>query len=64
MHVYRLSERCFSIGHHPKPFKEAEVVMIAKLGRRDLILLEAWRLISLLSCLGKGLERLIARRLA
>jgi hypothetical protein len=32
--VRRLFEGCLSIGHHPKPFKEAEVVMIAKPGRR------------------------------
>ncbi|RYC80080.1 hypothetical protein BFJ63_vAg17035 [Fusarium oxysporum f. sp. narcissi] len=38
--------------------------MIAKPGRRDLTSPRAWRPISLLSCLGKGLERLIARRLA
>ncbi|RKK42613.1 hypothetical protein BFJ69_g18392, partial [Fusarium oxysporum] len=38
--------------------------MIAKPGRRDLTEPRAWRPISLLSCLGKGLERLIARRLA
>ncbi|EGU73169.1 hypothetical protein FOXB_16322, partial [Fusarium oxysporum f. sp. conglutinans Fo5176] len=63
-HVRRLFEGCLSIGHHPKPFKEAEVVMIAKPGRRDLTSPRAWRPIPLLSCLGKGLERLIARRLA
>ncbi|SCO77346.1 uncharacterized protein FRV6_01558 [Fusarium oxysporum] len=63
-HIRRLFERCLRIGHHPKPFKEAEVVMIAKPGRRDLTSPRAWRPISLLSCLGKGLERLIARRLA
>lgn len=38
--------------------------MIAKSGRRDLTEPRAWRPISLLSCLGKGLERLVARRLA
>ncbi|RKK30846.1 hypothetical protein BFJ66_g16119 [Fusarium oxysporum f. sp. cepae] len=38
--------------------------MIAKPGRRDLTNPRAWRPISLLSCLGKGLERLVARRLA
>ena len=59
-----LYEGCLSVGHHPKPFREAEVVMIAKPGRRDLTTPRAWRPISLLSCLGKGLEQLIARRLA
>ncbi|RKK09713.1 hypothetical protein BFJ65_g16158 [Fusarium oxysporum f. sp. cepae] len=63
-HVRRLFEGCLAIGHHPKPFRAAEVVMIAKPGRRDLTNPRAWRPISLLSCLGKGLERLVARRLA
>ncbi|KJZ68077.1 hypothetical protein HIM_12533 [Hirsutella minnesotensis 3608] len=62
--VHRLYQGCLSIGYHPKPFRGAEVVMIAKPGRRDLSTPRAWRPISLLSCLGKGLERLIARRLA
>ncbi|KAM4066695.1 reverse transcriptase (RNA-dependent DNA polymerase) [Hirsutella rhossiliensis] len=51
------------IGHHPKPFREAEVVMIAKPGRRDLYTPRLAPHLPL-SCLGKGLERLIARRLA
>ncbi|KFG83505.1 hypothetical protein MANI_024888 [Metarhizium anisopliae] len=38
--------------------------MIPKPGKRNLSCPRAWRPISLLSCLGKGLERLIARRLA
>lgn len=63
-HVRRLYEGCLAVGHHPKPFREAEVVMITKPGRRDLSTPRAWRPISLLSCLGKGLERLVARRLA
>lgn len=63
-HVHRLYEGCLTIGHHPKPFREVEVVMITKPGRRNLSTARAWRPISLLSCLGKGLERLIARRLA
>ena len=63
-HVRRLYEGCLRLGHHPLPFREAEVVMIAKPGRRNLSTPRAWRPISLLSCLGKGLERLIARRLA
>ncbi|OAQ62538.1 endonuclease/reverse transcriptase [Purpureocillium lilacinum] len=63
-HGRRLYEGCLQLGHHPQPFREAEVVMIAKPGRRNLSTPRAWRPISLLSCLGKGLERLIARRLA
>ncbi|OAQ61343.1 reverse transcriptase, RNaseH [Purpureocillium lilacinum] len=62
-HVQRLYQGCLTIGYHPRRFKEAEVVMIEKPGKRDLSKPRAWRPISLLSCLGKGLERLIARRL-
>lgn len=38
--------------------------MIPKLGKRDLSSTGSWRPISLLSCIGKGLERLIARRIS
>ena len=63
-HVCRLYQGCLSVGHHPRAFREAEVVMIPKPGKRNLSCPRAWRPISLLSCLGKGLERMIARRLA
>lgn len=63
-HVRRLYEGCLVVGHHPQAFCEAEVVMITKAGKRDPSTPRAWRPISLLSCLGKGLERPLARRLA
>ncbi|KAF5007694.1 hypothetical protein FDECE_5994 [Fusarium decemcellulare] len=62
--IRQLYEQCLKIGYHPKCFKHAEVVMIPKPGKRDLSSPRSWRPISLLSCLGKGLERLIARRMA
>ncbi|EXU95536.1 reverse transcriptase domain protein [Metarhizium robertsii] len=40
------------------------VKLLQTAGKRNLSTPRAWRPISLLSCLGKGLERLIARRLA
>lgn len=42
----------------------AEVVMILKPNKRDLTNPSAWRLIFLLLCLGKGLERIIAKRMS
>ncbi|KAJ3454190.1 hypothetical protein MRS44_018084 [Fusarium solani] len=60
----RLYEACLRLGHHPPVFKQAEVVMIPKPNKRDLTSPRSWRPISLLSCLSKGLERLIAGRLA
>ena len=38
--------------------------MIPKVGKRDLTDISSWRPIALLSCLGKGLERLLARKIA
>ena len=38
--------------------------MIPKTGKRDLGDIGLWRLVALLSCLGKGLERLLVRKIA
>ena len=59
-----LFNACITTGHHPLPFKSAVVIMIGKANKPDPSRPNAWRPIALLSCLGKGLERLIARRLA
>nr|ABW72065.1 TE1b [Blumeria hordei] len=45
------------------PFKLAEVVLIRKMNR-DPTTVKGWRPIALLSCLGKELERLLAKRMA
>ena len=49
---------------HPLPFRTATLIAIPKPGKRDKSSPRSYRLIALLSVLGKGLERLIARRLA
>jgi hypothetical protein len=56
--------QCLKEGRFPKAFKSAKVVMILKPGKRDLSQLKSYRPISLLSTLGKGLERFTARRIA
>ena len=62
--VLALYQQAIALGHFPTPFRSAKVVMIPKPGKRDLTAPSSYRPIALLSCLGKGLERLIARRLA
>ncbi|KAI1839459.1 hypothetical protein JX266_014330, partial [Neoarthrinium moseri] len=62
--VRDLFQTCIANGHHPAPFKVAEVVMIPKPGKKNYSDPGTYRPISLLSCLGKGLERLLARRMA
>lgn len=62
--VRALFEGCLTQGHFPHAFKNAEVVFIQKPGKKDRSNPGSFRPISLLSCLGKGLERLFARRVA
>ncbi|KAI1004666.1 hypothetical protein K3495_g3552 [Podosphaera aphanis] len=61
-HVTQLFRACVRFGYHPSCFKLAEVVFLQKPGR-DPSLPKGWRPISLLSCLEKGLERLLAKRM-
>lgn len=56
--------RCLELGHYPSSWKLAEVVMLPKVGKKDKTSPRSWRPIALLSCVAKGLERTIARRMA
>lgn len=61
--VERLYSACLKIGWHPTSFRDATLVVLPKPNRNPAIP-RSYRLIALLSTLGKGLERLVARRLA
>lgn len=50
-------------GYHPKIFKTAILCALPKPGKRARALSRSYRLIALLSCLGKALERIVAKRL-
>ena len=54
---------CLRIGYFPKEWKHAKAIMIPKPGK-DLSLAKNYRPISLLSCIGKIFERLLAGRLS
>ncbi|ODM19726.1 hypothetical protein SI65_04712 [Aspergillus cristatus] len=62
--ISTLYQHCLDQGWHPTPFRDASLVAIPKPGKRDRSSPWAYRLIALLSVLGKGLERLIAHRMA
>jgi hypothetical protein len=51
------------LNHFPHPWKYAEVAMIPKVGKKDKASVRSWRPIALLSCISKGFERVILRRL-
>ena len=54
---------CLRIGYFPKEWKHAKTIMIPKPGK-DSSLAKNYRPISLLSCIGKIFERLLAGRLS
>ena len=60
-----IGEASLRLSHFPAPFKTATVVVLPKPGKTPAQkeLAGAWRPISLLNCMGKILETLIAKRL-
>lgn len=62
--VTELFQACIDTGYHPQCFRTAVVAIIAKPNKVDMTNPRAYRPIALLSVLGKGLERLVARRLS
>ncbi|KAE8228212.1 hypothetical protein CF326_g6866, partial [Tilletia indica] len=52
------------LGWHPRVFRQATLVALKKAGNRDPAQPRSYRLVSLLPCLGKVLEKIVARRLS
>ena len=63
-HLTNLYQLCAQHGWHPKPFRETLLVVLPKSGKCDWTDPWSYRLIALLSTIGRSLERIIARRLA
>jgi ribonuclease HI len=56
--------KCLESAYFPTAWKRAEVVMIPKPNKKDLSQVRSWRPIALISCVSKGFERLLARRMS
>src|SRR6267154_1009540 len=61
MQLIDLLEACLKAGHHPRKWKEAIVCVVPKLNRADYTLAKNFRPIALLECLGKLLEKIVAK---
>ncbi|KAE8224548.1 hypothetical protein CF319_g2583, partial [Tilletia indica] len=61
--IVRLVEAALRVGWHPTSFRQSTLVALKKGGNRDPAEPRSYRLISLLPCLGKVLEKIVARRL-
>ena len=62
-YIILLMRRCLQVGYHPKSWRRATAVALRKPRKPDYSNPRAYRLITLLECLGKVLERIVARRL-
>jgi len=62
-YILALMRKCLETGYHPKSWRKAIVVALRKPGKPDYSNPRAYWLITLLECLGKVLEKIVARRL-
>ena len=62
-HITALMQKCLRNGYHPKPWRKAIAIALRKPNKPDYSNPRAYRLITLLECLGKVLERIVAKRL-
>ena len=62
-HIIALMRKCLRNGYHPKSWRKAIAIALRKPNKPDYSNPRAYRLITLLECLGKILERIVARRL-
>ncbi|KAF5517530.1 putative RNA-directed DNA polymerase from transposon X-element [Colletotrichum aenigma] len=63
IHLTRIMNACLRLEYHPDEFKRSITVVLRKLDRTDFSLPKSWRPVALLSCLGKLLERVVAKRI-
>lgn len=63
-HVFKLFQACIQIGYHPSCFRTAILAILSKPNKADRSSPRSYRPIALLSVLGKGLERLVAKRMS
>ena len=62
-YIMDLMQKCLKSGYHPKPWRKAIAIALRKPNKPDYSNSRAYRLITLLECLGKVLERIVAQRL-
>ncbi|KAK0707769.1 hypothetical protein B0H67DRAFT_496889, partial [Lasiosphaeris hirsuta] len=64
MLFYRVYNALFSTGAHPEAWKECIGIVLPKMGKPDYTVGKAYRIIALLNCLSKVLEKIFATRLS
>lgn len=62
--ITALTRQCFRLGIHPGAWKIARGILLRKPNKPDYSLVKAYRVISLLNCLGKVIEKVAAEAIA
>jgi hypothetical protein len=62
--IYQMIAVCVQVGYHPRPWRESILVALQKAHKPDYSQPRAYRLIALLPCISKVLERVQAKRLS
>jgi hypothetical protein len=63
-HITWIFNACLSLGYHPKAWRTAAITVVPKLGKEDYSLPKCYRPVALLECLGKLLEKVVAKQLS
>jgi Reverse transcriptase (RNA-dependent DNA polymerase) len=62
--ITALIQHCFRLGYHPRQWKIAKGIILRKPNKPDYSIAKAYRVISLLNCLGKIAEKVAAIEIA
>lgn len=63
MQITSMVQQVIRLGYYPKAWKRAWGILLEKGGKRDFGLVRSYRVISLLNCMGKILEKAVAEQL-
>ena len=61
--IISMVDQAIRLGYHPKEWKKAREILLEKGRKRDLSLVRSYRVISLLNCMGKVVEKVVANQL-
>ena len=62
--ITSMVQQAIRLGYHSKAWKRARGILLEKGGKRDFGLVRSYRVISLLNCMGKVVEKVVAEHLS
>ena len=62
--IISMVQQAIRLGYHPKEWEKSRGILLEKGGKRDLSLVRSYRVISLLNCMGKVVEKVVANQLS